>query len=122
MVEQREKVSRQVKRALVYEAWNKCANPGCSNYRTVTCTTFREWAVYETNDQERNMIVTCSSCHDAVHLPPVGKGLFGSSLWGVVRRGPALTASRPTAAPRRPAPWRQAEAPLVPRRLRPALG
>ena len=51
----------------------------------------------------------------------LAKGLFGSPLRGVVRRGPVLTAPRLAAAPRLASSHR-AEAPPEPRRLRPLSG
>jgi len=50
--------------ALVKEAGFKCANPGCTNYRT-HIHHIRQWAIYQTHD-EKYMIAICPSCHDAV--------------------------------------------------------
>jgi hypothetical protein len=61
----RKNVPRPIKQALLREAGNKCANPGCTNYRA-HLHHIMEWAVYETNDQE-HMIAICPTCHDAVH-------------------------------------------------------
>lgn len=69
MANSRKKVSRPVKRTLVREAGGKCANPGCTNYRT-HLHHIMEWAVWETNDQE-HMIALCPVCHDAVHNGPL---------------------------------------------------
>ncbi len=65
----RDKVSRPVRRALAKEAGGKCANPGCTNYRT-HLHHIMEWAVWETNDHE-HMIAICPTCHDAVHHGPL---------------------------------------------------
>ena len=59
-----EKVSRQVRRALIREAGGKCANPGCSTQRTHIHHV--EFRVYATNDQ-KTLIAICPTCHDAVH-------------------------------------------------------
>ena len=53
------------KKKLIYESWNKCANPGCTNYR-VHIHHIKEWAVYWTNNPN-DMIAVCPSCHDAIH-------------------------------------------------------
>ncbi len=50
---------------LVKEAGMKCANPGCSNYRT-HIHHIQEWHVYRTHNKD-HMIAICPSCHDAVH-------------------------------------------------------
>jgi len=59
-----EKVSRQVRRALIREAGGKCANPGCSTQRTHIHHV--EFRVYATNDK-KTLIAICPTCHDAVH-------------------------------------------------------
>jgi SEC-C motif/HNH endonuclease len=58
-------VPRKLKQRLVDEAGGKCANPGCSAYRT-QIHHIKEWAVYATHD-EKEMIAICPTCHDAVH-------------------------------------------------------
>ena len=58
-------VDPKVKKRLIQEAGNKCANPGCPVRRTHTHH-IRKWAVYQTND-EQEMIAVCPSCHDAIH-------------------------------------------------------
>lgn len=65
MARPREPIPQKTKEALIREAGMKCANPGCVNYRT-HMHHIRQWAVYETNDQE-HMIAICPACHDAVH-------------------------------------------------------
>lgn len=59
-----EKVSRQVRRALIREAGGKCANPGCASQRINVHHI--EYKVYSTND-EKTLIAICPTCHDAVH-------------------------------------------------------
>jgi hypothetical protein len=63
-----ERVSRQVRRALIREAGGKCANPGCPTERThIHHVAFK---VYSTNDEE-HLIAICPTCHDAVHTGPL---------------------------------------------------
>lgn len=69
MATRRPDVSRQVKRALFREAGNKCANPGCANWRT-HLHHIAEWVVYQTHDAA-HMIAICPTCHDAVHNGPL---------------------------------------------------
>lgn len=59
-------ISRKVKRRLISEAGDKCANPGCPNLRT-NIHHIKKWAVYESHDH-RHMIAVCPSCHDAIHF------------------------------------------------------
>ncbi|RCW48145.1 HNH endonuclease signature motif containing protein [Halanaerobium sp. ST460_2HS_T2] len=61
----RKSVPIKIKRQIIKEAGNKCANPGCNNYRT-HLHHIKEWATYETHDKDF-MIAICPSCHDAVH-------------------------------------------------------
>jgi hypothetical protein len=61
----RKKLKPAEKAAIVEEAGNKCANPGCSNWR-VHIHHIKHWAVYESNDQSI-LIAVCPSCHDAIH-------------------------------------------------------
>ncbi len=65
MAEHRQRIGTRMKRKLRAEAGEKCANPGCPNYRT-HIHHIREWAVYQSND-ERHMIAVCPACHDAIH-------------------------------------------------------
>jgi hypothetical protein len=69
MATRRPEISRQVKRALFREAGNKCANPGCSNWRT-HLHHITAWVVYQTHDAA-HMIAICPTCHDAVHNGPL---------------------------------------------------
>jgi hypothetical protein len=65
MAQYRSEVSNKIKKRLRAEAGHKCANPGCPNRRT-HIHHIREWAVYQTHD-EQHMIAVCPSCHDAIH-------------------------------------------------------
>lgn len=65
MKEIRKKLKPLAKIAIIKEAGNKCANPGCSNWR-VHIHHIKHWAVYESNDQSI-LIAVCPSCHDAIH-------------------------------------------------------
>ncbi|MEK6325422.1 MAG: HNH endonuclease signature motif containing protein [Acidobacteriota bacterium] len=65
MAKHRPEISNAVKKRLRTEAGHKCANPGCGNRRT-HIHHIREWAVYQTHD-EQHMIAVCPSCHDAIH-------------------------------------------------------
>lgn len=65
MVKFRDRIPPRIKRALVKEAGEKCANPGCATYRT-HIHHINEWAIYETHDGKK-MIAICPTCHDAVH-------------------------------------------------------
>jgi hypothetical protein len=61
----RVRVKPEVSRALRTEAGEKCANPGCTRWRT-HLHHIEEWAVYQTNDPD-HMVAICPSCHDEVH-------------------------------------------------------
>jgi len=65
MARHRDGISNTVKKTLYADAGNKCANPGCSNRRT-HIHHIRQWAVYQTHDQQ-HMIAVCPACHDAIH-------------------------------------------------------
>jgi len=65
MAKPRTGIGKKKKRALIEEAGNKCANPGCFSSR-VELHHIKGWAVYGTHD-ERHMIAICPTCHDAVH-------------------------------------------------------
>lgn len=62
-VSDRPKVNKALKRRLVAEAGNKCANPGCSTVLT-ELHHIRQWHVVKTHD-ERDMIALCPACHAA---------------------------------------------------------
>ncbi|MFS8601161.1 HNH endonuclease [Priestia megaterium] len=62
----RPKVKPKLKQKLIEEAGNKCANPGCANYR-IHIHHIQEWSVYKTHDGN-HMIAICPSCHDEVHF------------------------------------------------------
>ena len=65
MAKRREKVPIRIKKTLIKESGNKCANPGCHNLR-VHFHHIDGWAIYETND-EKTMIAVCPMCHDNIH-------------------------------------------------------
>ena len=65
MAKPRKKLKPAEKSAILEEAGNKCANPGCCNWR-VHIHHIKHWAVYESNDQTI-LIAVCPSCHDAIH-------------------------------------------------------
>lgn len=73
----RPSVSVKTKRALIKQAGEKCANPGCSARRT-HLHHIRKWEVYRTHDAE-HMIAVCPTCHDSIHhgsLPLDDKTLY----------------------------------------------
>ncbi|WP_368192929.1 HNH endonuclease signature motif containing protein [Aeromonas sp. s8] len=61
----RKKLDPKIKKKILDECGNKCANPGCSNWRTHVHH-IEHWAVYGSND-EKILIPVCPSCHDAIH-------------------------------------------------------
>lgn len=61
----RTKIPPKTKEKLIEEAGNKCANPGCANYRT-HIHHIQQWSIYQTHDSD-HMIAICPSCHDEVH-------------------------------------------------------
>lgn len=65
MAQHQRKIDPKLKRLLIERAGNKCANPGCSNWR-VHIHHIKHWAIYKTHFAE-HMIAICPSCHDAVH-------------------------------------------------------
>ena len=65
LAKKRKKIKPAVKRQIVEEAGNKCANPGCTNWR-VHIHHIEHWAVYESNDK-KILIAVCPACHDAIH-------------------------------------------------------
>jgi hypothetical protein len=60
----RKSIPDRIKKQLIKEAGNKCANPGCPNSLT-EFHHIREWAVHKTHDQ-RHMVAICPACHDNV--------------------------------------------------------
>lgn len=71
-------------RALVKEAGNKCANPGCAARRS-HIHHIHEWSVHKTHDQAF-MIAVCPTCHDSIHH---GKLTFSDELllqWKAIAR------------------------------------
>ena len=65
MAQKRKKIKPVVKKQIVEEAGNKCANPGCTNWR-VHIHHIKHWAIYESNDK-KILIAVCPTCHDAIH-------------------------------------------------------
>jgi hypothetical protein len=65
MAKYRKTIPKRIKDSLLKEAGDKCANPGCHNLR-VHFHHIKEWAIYETND-EQMMIAVCPKCHDDIH-------------------------------------------------------
>lgn len=65
MTKKRKKIKPDVKRKIVSEAGNKCANPGCSNWR-IHIHHIKHWAIYQSDDPSI-LIAVCPSCHDAIH-------------------------------------------------------
>lgn len=59
------KIKPALKRLLFEKAGGKCANPGCSNWRT-HIHHIKHWAVYKTHEAD-DMIAICPSCHDSAH-------------------------------------------------------
>ena len=60
----RKRVPNEIKKHLIKESGNKCANPGCSNFLT-EFHHIKEWVIYKTHDQ-KHMIAICPACHDSV--------------------------------------------------------
>ncbi|CRN08023.1 MULTISPECIES: HNH endonuclease signature motif containing protein [unclassified Pseudomonas] len=58
-------IKKHIKKRLIAEAGNKCANPGCQNSR-VEFHHIELWSIVKTHD-ESHMIAVCPSCHDACH-------------------------------------------------------
>jgi len=65
MATRRKRISKTQKRQLVQEAGGKCANPGCSRWRT-HIHHIQQWSVYKADDSD-HMIAVCPSCHDEIH-------------------------------------------------------
>ncbi len=65
MAKKRNKIKPAIRRQIVEEAGNKCANPGCTNWRT-HLHHIEHWAIYESNDK-KILIAVCPTCHDAIH-------------------------------------------------------
>lgn len=70
MAELQRDIKPSVKRRLYEEAGNKCANPGCSIWRT-HIHHIKQWAVYKAHNTP-DMIAICPSCHDEVHHGVLG--------------------------------------------------
>jgi hypothetical protein len=65
MAKQRRKASPALTTQLRKEAGDKCANPGCTHWRT-DIHHIKPWAVFQTHDA-KHMIAICPSCHREVH-------------------------------------------------------
>ena len=59
------KVPETIKRILYEQAGNKCANPGCANWRT-HIHHIKHWAVYRSHETP-DLIAVCPTCHDQIH-------------------------------------------------------
>jgi hypothetical protein len=91
MATHRPEISNSKKKRLYAEAGHKCANPGCPNRRT-HIHHIREWAVYQTHD-EQHMIAVCPTCHDAIHH---GAILIGDDVlyrWKAIPRNTGIIRS-----------------------------
>lgn len=58
-------IPQSVKKHLIQESGNICANPGCQNTRT-QIHHIKHWAVYKAHNPA-HMIALCPNCHDACH-------------------------------------------------------
>ena len=87
MADHHRKVNPTLKRQLVDEAGGKCANPGCSNWRS-HIHHIKHWAVYKCHNSA-DMIAICPSCHDSVHHGALKISDEVLYLWKGVER-PAL--------------------------------
>jgi hypothetical protein len=91
-----------MKRVLIEQAGEKCANPGCPN-RLVELHHIREWHVYQTHDAE-HMIALCAACHDSVDRGQLQISDEALYRWkGIDRRGASHTGHifvEPGGAPR----------------------
>jgi hypothetical protein len=83
MAKKRSNIPPDIKQALVKEAGMKCANPGCTNYRTHLHHIY-EWHIYQTHNKD-HMIAVCPSCHDEIHY---GRGITDKVLyhWKGIRK------------------------------------
>lgn len=85
-IAKRKKLTPKEKKALIEEAGNKCANPGCPAYLTEGHH-IKEWAVYQTNDL-KHMIAICGECHDQVHRGVLSIDDETLYLWKKIPRTP----------------------------------
>lgn len=65
MAEYSRNVPAAIKKKVLNQASNQCANPGCP-YRITEIHHIKEWAIYKTHD-EKDMIALCPNCHASVH-------------------------------------------------------
>lgn len=70
MAKQQRKIKPPLKLQLIREAGEKCANPGCSNWRA-HIHHIKQWAIYKAHNAG-DMIAVCPSCHDAIHHGRLG--------------------------------------------------
>jgi hypothetical protein len=84
MANHQRKIKPEQKRQLLAEAGQKCANPGCSNWR-LHIHHIRHWAVYKAHDS-MHMIAICPTCHASAHFGPLKITDDTLYLWkGIVR-------------------------------------
>jgi hypothetical protein len=89
MAEYRPKVPAPLKRQLIEQAGNKCANPGCPNI-LLELHHIREWHVYKTHDGD-HMIALCPTCHASVTRGPLRITDEDVYAWkGIERRMPRV--------------------------------
>jgi len=97
MAERQRKIKPAQKRALIAEAGDKCANPGCANWR-VHIHHIKHWAVYKTHDTD-HMIAVCPSCHDAIHHGRLHMTDDDLYRWKGLRRSDVVRAAHVYAEP-----------------------
>jgi hypothetical protein len=73
---ERQRIPRAQKSQLVQEAGGKCANPGCSHWRT-HIHHIKHWSAYRAHDSQ-HMIAVCPTCHDEIHR---GGGISDKTLY-----------------------------------------
>jgi len=84
MPKKRKKLNPAVKRQIVEEAGNKCANPGCANWR-VHIHHIKHWAIYE-SDEPGILVAVYPSCHDAIHHGSLEFSNDILYLWKAIKR------------------------------------
>src|SRR4051812_10923875 len=65
MAKPRKKIAPLAKARIIEACGHKCANPGCHT-RRMEIHHIREWAIWETNDEE-HLVALCPTCHDSAH-------------------------------------------------------
>lgn len=76
-------IKPKIKQRLYEETGNKCANPGCSVWRS-HIHHIKQWAVYKVYNAP-DMVAICSSCHDEVH-----HGVLGTTDEVYILRSPSF--------------------------------